>query len=329
MTKKTFILILILIFCLGSSMRASAQDKHWYKGNTHCHTLNSDGDEYPRRVIRWYRDHGFNFITITDHNRITEVQYLDTDDKDDFILIQSEEVSDSFKGTPIHLNALNTKTLVEPQHGESVVESLQNNVDAIRKTGAVPQINHPNWKWAFTDVEMSQLTDVLLFELYNICYDCNNFGAGGRPGMEEIWDKVLSRGVLMYGVATDDAHDYLGEFHQKKSNPGTGWIMVRAESLTPEAIMTAMEQGDFYATVGVILKDIQITEEEYRVEIEPYRDNAYTTFFIGKNGTILEKAYGTTAVYKFKGDELYVRARVFESSGKFACAQPVFINKIL
>jgi len=133
----------------------------------------------------------------------------------------------------------------------------------------------------------------------------------------------------MYGVASDDAHDYLGEFHQKKSNPGTGWIMVRAEALTPRSIMAALELGDFYATVGVILKDIQITEEEYRIEIDSYRDNTYTTFFIGKDGKILKKSYDTTAVYTFKGDELYVRTRIYESSGKFACTQPVFISKQL
>jgi hypothetical protein len=222
---------------------------------------------------------------------------------------------------------LGIRRLVEPQHGDSIAATLQNNIDAIRKVGAVPQINHPNWKWSFTDAEMSQLSGVLLFELYNVCYDCNNFGAGGRPGMEEIWDRILSKGVPMYGVATDDAHDYLGEFSQYKSNPGTGWIMVRADSLTPRAIVTALERGDFYATVGVTLKDIQVTEDAYIVEIQPYRDVTYTTTFIGRNGKILQETYGTRAVYRFTGEELYVRARIFESSGKFACTQPVFLNE--
>ncbi len=323
---KRFCVILSIGLFLAASPGIGGE-LQWYKGNTHCHTLNSDGDDWPRRVIRWYRDHEYNFIVITDHNTITEVKYLDTDDRDDFILIQGEEVSDSYKGTPVHLNALDTRELIAPQHGDSIVETLQNNVDAIRAAGAVPQINHPNWKWSFTDTEMSQLTGVHLFELYNICYDCNNFGAGGRPGMEEIWDGILSEGVLMYGVASDDAHDYLGEFSQYKSNPGTGWIMVRADSLTPGAIVTAMEKGDFYATVGVQLKDIRVTSDEYVVEILPYRDVTYTTTFIGEGGKILQETHGSLAAYRFTGDELYVRARVFESSGKFACTQPVFLRK--
>src|SRR5262245_1668071 len=31
----------------------------WYKGNTHTHTLNSDGDSTPDEVVRWYRSHGY------------------------------------------------------------------------------------------------------------------------------------------------------------------------------------------------------------------------------------------------------------------------------
>lgn len=305
---------------------AQAQEYFWYKGNTHCHTVNSDGDELPRRVVRWYRDHEYNFLVITDHNTVTKIKYLDTDPSDNFILIQGEEVDHSYKGHPIHLNALNTQVHIEPQRGDSITESLQNNIDAIRQAGAVPTINHPNWKWSFTDIEMSQLTNVCLFELYNVCYTCNNFGAGGRLGMEQIWDRILSKGVVMYGIATDDAHDYLGEFHSRKSNPGTGWIMVKAKELTPKSIVTAMEKGDFYASVGVTLKDIIIDDKQYIVEIEPYSDCAYTTQFIGKDGKILHTTYETKATYQFTGDELYVRAKILESSGKFACTQPIFLK---
>jgi len=318
--------ILILCLILWTAPTLSGENTKWYRGNTHCHTLNSDGDAYPRQVIRWYRDHGYHFLVITDHNHITEIGPLDTDPDDDFLLIQGEEVTDTFKGTPIHLNAIHLDEHVEPQHGTSIVTTLQNNVDAITRAGALPQINHPNWKWSFTDRELGQLKNVRLFELYNICLDCNNFTAGGRPGMEEIWDRLLSRDILMYGIASDDAHDYIGEFTPLKSNPGTGWIMVRAPRLTAREIVKALERGDFYATVGVTLKDIRISEREYAVEIEPYRDTVTTTFFIGRDGRILQETHGSSAVYQFRGDELYVRARVIESSGRFACTQPYFLE---
>jgi hypothetical protein len=325
MMKKitVFILCAVVLFALPSL----AQEYKWYKGNTHCHTLNSDGDSYPRQVIRWYRDHGYNFLVISDHNFITEIKYLDTDPNDDFLLIQGEEVTDSFEGVPVHLNALNAVTYIEPQHGDSVTETLQNNVDAILQAGAVPQINHPNWRWSFTDKEMSQLENVTLFELFNVHPDCNLFAAGGRPGMEDIWDGLLSMDILMYGIASDDAHDFVGEFAPARSNPGSGWIMVKAGELSTDAIMQAIEQGEFYATLGVTLKDVYHTEDKYIVDVNPYKDAAYTITFIGKDGHTLQESQGPYAEYHFKGDELYVRARIFESSGRIACTQPVFLKK--
>jgi len=40
----------------------------WWKGNTHTHTLWSDGDAAPELVVRWYRDHGYDFLALTEHN---------------------------------------------------------------------------------------------------------------------------------------------------------------------------------------------------------------------------------------------------------------------
>jgi hypothetical protein len=324
MRKAVLYLVMGILF---SPPLLSAQNLIWFKGNTHCHTTNSDGDETPQNVVKWYKNHGYHFLVITDHNVLTDIKPLDTDKTDDFLLIPGEEISDHCDGAPIHLNALNITDPIEPQHGNSKVETLQNNIDAIIRAGGIATINHPNWRWAFTDTEMSQLKHIRLFELYNFSYNCNNFGAGGNPGMEEVWDRMLSRGILMYGIATDDAHDYRDEFSAKKSNPGTGWIMVRASELTPRAILTALEKGEFYSTIGVLLKNIVVTDKGYTVVIREEDDMKYTTQFIGKNGRILKEAFGTTAVYTYQGGELYVRARIFASSGEFACTQPVFVNK--
>jgi len=324
MKKQVYCLGLVLL-CLSAPVYP--QSLRWYKGNTHCHTTNSDGDALPRRVVRWYHDHGYNFVVISDHDFLTETAFLDTDPKDDFILIPGVEISDSFGKTPIHVNAIDVREVILPRHGESIRETLQNDIDAVVAGGGLAQINHPNWRWAFTDEEMSQLRDVRLFEIYNFSTNCNNFGAGGRPGMEAVWDRMLSRGFLIYGVASDDAHDYSGEYNRRRSNPGTGWIMVRSEKLSPEAVTGALSRGDFYATTGVLLKDLRVSDERIALEIEPESDWAYTTRFIGRNGEILKEVFGIEAAYDFRGDELYVRARVFASSGEFACIQPVFLKR--
>src|SRR5262245_32237437 len=60
------------------SMAVQAQNPpptklNWYRGNTHTHTLNSDGDATPDAVVRWFREHDYQFLFITDHEYITDV----------------------------------------------------------------------------------------------------------------------------------------------------------------------------------------------------------------------------------------------------------------
>src|SRR5688500_8687075 len=44
----------------------------WYKGNLHTHSLWSDGDDFPERIALWYRDRGYHFLAISDHNTVQE-----------------------------------------------------------------------------------------------------------------------------------------------------------------------------------------------------------------------------------------------------------------
>lgn len=305
-------------------LTVGAQEARWFKGQTHAHTNNSDGDELPHRAARWYQDHDYNFLVITDHGYITNVTYLDTDgNRDNFIVIPGEEVTDS---KHLHVNGLNMKRLVTAQHAEGIVANLQTNIDSILAAGGVPQLNHPNWYRAVTCEQIAALKNVKLMEVYNTDKTCNNFAAGGLPGTEEIWDCVLSKGMVIYGLASDDTHDYEGEYRPERAYPGKGWIMVRAKELTPDAIMTALQNGDFYATggMGVNLDDITVTDNEYRLRIRPERDFSFTTRFIGRDGVVLKEESGLEPSYAFTGKELYVRAKIICSSGDFAITQPVF-----
>ena len=91
----------------------------WYKGNTHTHTLNSDGDSTPDDVVRWYRQHGYQFLVLTDHNFLTSVDGLNAlhgaDEK--FVVIKGEEVTDRYDGKPLHMNGLDVNARVAPQGG--------------------------------------------------------------------------------------------------------------------------------------------------------------------------------------------------------------------
>ncbi len=300
----------------------------WYKGNTHTHTLNSDGDSTPDEVVRWYREHGYHFLVLSDHNFLTSVDGLNAlhgaDDK--FLVVKGEEVSDTFEKKPLHINGLDVSTRVEPQHGSSVVEVLQRNVDAIRRVDGVPHINHPNFGWAITTDDLRQVRNYRLIEIFNGHPLVNNLGGGGVPGLEEVWDTILTSGTLLYGLAVDDAHYLKQPGNPDVPGPGRGWVVVRAPRLEARALVDALERGDFYASTGVELTDYQANARQITVTVKPRSDAKYRIQFIGKGGRLLREVTEPTATYDIRGDEGYVRPKVIESNGRVAWCQPIQVK---
>jgi hypothetical protein len=328
MIKRLFLCALLYTLLIAS---VSGQDLNWYKGNTHTHTNQSDGDSPPDVVAKWYMNHKYNFLVITDHNKLTPMDIYGLEDSH-FILIPGEEVTESLEQRPVHLNGINIKKFVAPRSGKTVDDILRNDMAAIEEAGGLAQINHPNWKWAFTDKEICRLKNAknhcYLLEIYNMNKDNNNYGGGGHISTEEIWDRLLSQGMLVYGLFSDDSHRFKGEYDANRPCPGRGWLMVKAPSLTADDIVKSLRGGRFYGTNGIDIDAIEVTDREYVVSIKPHKEFTYTTLFIGRNGQILKKDSNNRAVYSFTGREMYVRAKVIASSGDFAITQPVFLESL-
>ena len=319
----TAIAVALVVF----SARPKTQDPGplWFKGNLHTHTLNSDGDSTPDDVVRWYREHGYNFLVLTDHNYLTSVDGLNAlhgaDDK--FLVMKGEEVTDRLGEKPIHVNGFNPDRFIKPPGGATVVAMVQNMIDAIRSAGGAPSINHPNYGWAISPDELAQVQRTRLFEVFNGHPLVNNLGGGGVPGLEETWDRILSSGKLLYGIAVDDAHYFKRPEDKAAPRPGFGWVYVRAARLEASALIEALERGEFYSSTGVELQSLVASRSEMTIAIKTERQSRYRIQFIGRQGRILDEETTSPATYTFKGDEGYVRAKVIESNGKLAWIQPV------
>ncbi|MEX0891715.1 MAG: CehA/McbA family metallohydrolase [Gemmatimonadota bacterium] len=299
----------------------------WLKGNTHTHTLESDGDSPPETVVRWYRDHDYNFLVLSDHNVFTDPAGLTQLTDSSFILIGGEELTSSFEGAPVHVNGLNIPHVLEAQRGRTLLETVQLNVDEVRSVDGVPHINHPNFGWALSAEVLLEVREHPLLEIYNGHPQVHNVGAIDAPDMEEVWDILLTADQRIYGIAVDDAHHFQGEFARHRANPGRGWVAVKAPELAPAPVMAALEAGHFYASTGVTLEDVVSTPGRLEVRIQPQGNFRYTTEFVGPEGRILATRGGTSAALDLPADARgYVRARVTDSGGAMAWVQPVFIG---
>ncbi|MGI9076740.1 MAG: CehA/McbA family metallohydrolase [Gemmatimonadaceae bacterium] len=304
-----------------------AHGTRWFKGNTHAHTLMSDGDSPPEAVARWYKTHGCNFLVLSDHNVFTDPRTLAHLADSSFLLIPGEELTTSFERRPVHVNGLNIPHVVEPRTDSTLAGTIQKNVDAVREVDGVPHINHPNFRWAFGKEVLAKIEGDRLLEIFNGHPLVHNEGGGNSPGMEEIWDHLLSRGKRIYGIAVDDAHHFKEEFSAARSNPSRGWIAVKAESLETKALMRSLEAGQFYASTGVELEDVILTPKTMEIRIRQRGDFKFRTRFIGTGGMVLDETSANPAVFRLASVRTaYVRAKVTDSGGAAAWVQPVFID---
>jgi hypothetical protein len=338
----------LLLSLLASTSDAQAR---WYRGNTHTHTLNSDGDSPPDSVARWYRDHGYSFLFITDHEKLTDPAPLNErfGKPGQFLLIAGQEITQRVvdsthreKRRQAHVNGLGVSRVVMPlgtnglASGITMTEGYSRNLAAIRAAGGIPQINHPNWRWSVQLKDLLAVPDSTLMEIANAHTGVNNQGGvdlDGRvvPSTEALWDSLLTRGKVIFAIGDDDAHSFKPQDNDvfDLTRPGRSWIMVRADTLTAPAILGAIRRGDFYASTGVAIRDLVASQTELRLamDMKTTDDIRFTTEFVGRGGRVLATVRGQEATYRVRGNEGYVRARVVDSNGRRAWTQAVFIGE--
>jgi hypothetical protein len=248
-----------------------------------------------------------------------------------FLIIKAEEITDRYERKPIHINASNIQKLIEPQHGNSVADVMQRNIDAVlkqRSESGVPMlvhINHPNFGWAITLNDMIALRGERFFEVYNGHPLVHNYGDSSHMSTEDMWDKIniaytRENKPLMYGLATDDSHNY-HESGLKFSNAGRGWVMVQADSLTPAALIRSLEAGNFYSSTGVTLDQVKTTNKTIFVKVRPEPGVSYRIEFIGvkkgeERSKILKTVQGSEGSFKVSSQYIFVRSRIISSKIK-------------
>ena len=375
---RPLFLILSLLSCTFAQENA---DRQWYKGNTHTHTLWSDGNDFPDRVVDWYATHGYHFLSLSDHNILSRGErwmslkaiqkrrvtlgkstlakyrqhfgddWVETRGEGDqlevrlkplaelkkrfekpgeFLLIEAEEITDSFEKVQIHINAINVSDVIKPQKGRSPRETMRNNLRAVQAQEAatgqpiLAHLNHPNFQWSLSPEDLAQVVEEQFFEVYNGHPSVNHLGKPNRPGDEDLWDiantirLVELQAAPLYGLATDDSHHY----HGGDASPGRGWVMVHAASLEPAAIVMAMREGAFYASTGVTLNqlDYGVESKAIQLEIEPEPGVTYKTEIFGTKrtspnlpGESLGVIEGPKVHFPLTDQLLYIRATVTAS----------------
>ena len=113
----------------------------WLRGNVHCHTTESDGRFTPQQTVDWFAGAGYQFLALTEHNRITDPALLDPKG---MVLLPSTELSAAGGelGATYHLLGLGlAPSITLPAVSTPAPESVR----WLRDHGAVVYVAHPHW----------------------------------------------------------------------------------------------------------------------------------------------------------------------------------------
>jgi hypothetical protein len=316
--KKVFWLITIVFVLTSVCLAADAGVKspfinpftksgNWYKTNLHTHSTTSDGKLILSDVVKKYRSLGYNVLAITDHEKSNDVNgYSDAN----FILISGMETHPKcHTASKFHLVCLNLPAgFVMPKELE-----VQQRIDLVKKVGGEVIFAHPYWS-GHTINEIAPLNGIIGLEVYNnTCYEC------GKGISSVQWDDVLKSKKYIAGFANDDMHE--------PNIAGGGWNMVKAEKLTPDAVMKAIKAGCFYSTSGPKIEDFRVEGNKVYLRCSPAKeirliDNAH-------GGQII-RAKGSQLLTKFEKEvknSQYVRAEIVDVNDKCAWTNPILIEQ--
>ncbi|MBE6720297.1 MAG: hypothetical protein E7571_06555 [Ruminococcaceae bacterium] len=199
--------------------------RHWFKGDTHLHTTNSDGSLHQYELIDYCKRKGLDWAIITDHNFNTVKESYSSDG---LTVIQGQELT----GENGHVNVWGAKVPFEPPYDLSDINAYKKITEKSSKNGAVISVNHPfcsNCPFRM-DLDGFPMDCV---EVWNTIQHSDNNKALAW------WVKKLDEGKHIGAVGGSDYHkDYVRL--KMLASPTT---ITYAKSNSPEDILEALTEG--------------------------------------------------------------------------------------
>lgn len=318
----------------------------YLKGQTHVHTNRSyDAHTPPDKVLEFYAERGYDFLVVTDHNRVTDAG----PGPRGMLTFPGIEVTQNSticepKPSPgyrclFHASGLFVDPARDRARGERMTlafrpgrfDAYQSELSLVDGLGGVGVLNHPLFHFAADARLLGALAAQGLrhVELWNASLDRQH--PGGREDAErraeELWDQALSNDVRIFAMATDDAHHFADAADRARVGKfayvgDRAWVMVRAEK-NPAAIRAALERGDYYSSTGVRLTRVERARGTLVIEVAPETRGSRIRI-VGRGGRELQRLSGTSASYALGPNDGYARGVVEDDSGKRAWTQPVF-----
>jgi hypothetical protein len=292
----------------------------WLKGNHHGHSTVSDGQLSPEENIRLYEEAGYDYLALSEHDTLLDVSVFQPHTS--MCLVPAIEVTSSSNQTLLYLGADREM----PARSWTPKQIM----DAAHDAGGLFIYDHPNWR-PRPDYTTDELLDTMHglrgMEIYTGVIE----RLPGEAKATDCWDRFLSKGWRVFGHGTDDQHDLVDFF--------IAWNCVQwpqDEPVTSQGIVAACNTGRFYASSGVTITSVGVSEDGQQILIESDADEIR---WIIRDGIIAHKVEGGRSVVTMDdllqwpaipdadpAQALYLRAECLGHGNKAAWTQPFWVE---
>ena len=291
----------------------------FWKGNLHTHSTGSDGRLSPEEICAAYHANGYDFLCISDHFLETyawPITDASRDAPDGLTLLRGAEVHAPANSHDElwHLLAVGLPGGFAPTSADEDASALAQRCLA---QGAFLAIAHPEWS-GLTLEDAAAIPDAHAVEVYNHTSALH----AARGGGSYYLDALLNTGRRINALASDDAHFNIAD--RPMADAFGGWVMVRAEFNTPDAILAALKDGAFYSTRGPDFNNVVRSGDFLDISCSPVDHIT----FLGR-GSRVERIHGkgmTEArlpLDRFSGD--WARVVLTDSTGAQAWSNPFWL----
>jgi predicted metal-dependent phosphoesterase TrpH len=290
----------------------------FFKGNLHTHSTSSDAVLEPAAVCALYRDAGYDFLALTDHFLpkygfpIVDTRPFRTN-RFTTILGAELHAPATELGEIWHILAVGLPADFAPTPPEEGGPALAARAAA---AGAFVAIAHQAW-YGLTVADAETMPAAHAVEIYNHTGAVKTDRGDGWG----LLDALLARGHRLLACATDDAHFRFADWFG-------GWVMVKAATLAPEALLAALKSGRYYSSQGPDIHAIGIGRDEVAIECSP----ASAIMLLGR-GSRSATVFGDGLRHaRLSLDALrsggYVRVVVVDTQGRRAWSNPVWLDTV-
>ncbi len=328
--------------------------KKQYKANLHCHSVFSDGKNTPQELKEMYKREGYSILSITDHETPKSHSYLSDDEflaitgYEAYVRLNAECRYDPY-GKEIHINLFardpeneaivcynpkyckyisdkrrkKLKKVGSQRQREYSVEYINELVKTALENGYIAAYNHPWWS-------MEDEADILSYEGFFSMEMCNygSYLIGHLEYNAALYDKMLISGKRIACHSADDNHNAMPPDSPQFDSFGA-FTMILPDAFTYDSVISAMEKGEMYSSMGPIFKEVSMVGNKIHIECsEVERITVFTGSKKPKSRFATVNETVTSADFEIDDRAKFVRVSIVDKYGKFADTRGFFRDEL-